>query len=92
MSLVTPLGRHRARLRRAGQCRVEVVVAKQDAALVRNMAAVLRDPAQGDDLRRVLITRYGNPNSKGLKALLEAAPLDGIDLERARDLPRNLEL
>lgn len=91
MSLATPLERHRARLKQAGQSRVEVVVAKQDAALVRNMAAVLRDPALGDDLRRVLITRYGNPNAKGLKALLEAAPLDGIDLQRARDLPRDVD-
>ena len=92
MSLVTPLGRHRERLRQAGQSRVAVVVAKQDAALVRNMAAVLRDPAQGDDLRRLLTTRYGNPNSKGLKALLQAAPLEGIDLERVRDLPRDVDL
>ncbi|OXE36698.1 MAG: hypothetical protein CGW95_06125 [Phenylobacterium zucineum] len=92
MTLATPLERHRARLKDAGQIRVEVVVPRDDAALVRNLAAILRDTTLADDLRRLLITKLGNPNARGFKALLESAPLEGIDLERQSDLPREIDL
>ena len=42
----SPLARHRARKARQGFVRVEVSVRKEDAGLVRDVAAALADPAR----------------------------------------------
>jgi hypothetical protein len=69
--------------------RVEVSVRKEDAGLVRDIAAALCDPAHEVAARQLLRRRLVDPPPISLKALLMAAPLDGIKLERSRDPGRD---
>ena len=88
----TPLGQFRARQKRQGLMRLEVQVRKDDAALVRNIAKALSDPEREEAVRNLLSARFGTPGPVGLKALLAATPLDGIDLERPIDPGRAIDL
>jgi hypothetical protein len=88
----SPLASHRARRARQGFVRVEVNVRKEDAGLVRQVAAALADPARQAAARLLLRQRFVEPPNVSLKALLVAAPLDGIDLDRGRDLGRDVDL
>jgi hypothetical protein len=63
--------------------RVEVNVRKEDAHLVRGLAVALSNPLRETEARLLKI---------GLKALLSSAPLDGIELDRSRDLGRKTDL
>ena len=83
---------HRARMARRGFVRVEVNVRKEDARLVRGVAAALSDPLRQTEARLFLRQRFVLAPKKGLKALLASAPLDGIDLDRGRDLGRDSDL
>ena len=83
---------HRARMARRGFVRVEVNVSKDDAPLVRQVAAALSDPARQAAARALLRQRFAEPPKVSLKALLASAPLAGIDLDRARDLGRDVDL
>jgi len=83
---------HRARMARRGFVRVEVSVGKDDASLVRQVAAALSDPARQAAARTLLRQRFIEPPKVSLKALLASAPLDGIDLDRGRDLGRDVDL
>ncbi len=83
---------HRARMARRGFVRVEVNVSKDDASLVRHVAAALTDPARQAAARMLLRQRFAEPPKVSLKALLASAPLDGIDLVRDLDLGRDVEL
>jgi hypothetical protein len=87
----TPLTSHRNRMKHQGFVRVEVRVRKEDAALVRTIASVLTDPTQATEARALLRKRFAE-RPQGLKALLAAAPLEGIDLERSRDTGRAIDL
>ena len=89
---VTSLSGYRRRLKRNGIVRVEIHVRKDDAALVRGVVKALNDPHQGTEVRNLLRDRFGAAKSRGLKELLAAAPLEGIDLERDRDYGRDIEL
>jgi hypothetical protein len=51
----------------------------------------LSDPAEVE-ARALLRERFLTAKAQGLKALLAGAPLEGIDLKRARDLGRNVVL
>jgi hypothetical protein len=84
--------RHRARMARRGFVRVEVNVSKDDASLVRHVAAALADPARQAAARMLLRQRFAEPLKVSLKTLLASAPLDGIDLVRDLDLGRDVEL
>jgi hypothetical protein len=86
------LSAYRRRLKRRGVIRVEVHVRKDDAALVRGVARALADPARQAETRALLRERFAASPSTGLKALLAAAPLEGIDLARARDRGRGIDL
>jgi hypothetical protein len=86
------LSGYRRRLKRNGIVRVEIHVRKDDAPLVRGVAKALNDPAQRSEVRNLLRDRFGAAEAQGLKALLAAAPLEGIDLERDRDYGRKIEL
>jgi hypothetical protein len=88
----TPLASHRARKAQQGFVRVEVNVRKEDAGLVRHVAAALADPARQAAARTLLRQRFAEPPKASLKALLAAAPLDGIELDRGRDLGREVDL
>jgi len=84
------LSAYRRRLKRQGMIRVEVQVRKDDAALLRGIAKALTDPAREAETRALLRERFGVVDAIGLKALLAAAPLEGIDLTRDRDLDRDV--
>jgi hypothetical protein len=88
----TSLGQFRTRQKQPGIVRLEVQVRKDDAVLMRNIAKALADPDREDEVRRLLTARFGAPAAVGLKALLAAAPLEGIDLERPQDMGRALSL
>jgi len=84
--------RHRERRKRLGLVRVEVQVRKDDASLLRVVAGALTDPARADEIRALLRQRFGEHGGKSLKALLAAAPLDGIEIERSGDPGREVDL
>jgi hypothetical protein len=83
---------HRARKGRQGFVRVEVSVHKEDANLVRRVASALSDPSRQSQARKLLRPAFAEPPKVSLKALLASAPLDGIDLDRSRDLGRDVDL
>ena len=83
---------YRRRIKRRGVVRVEVHVRKDDAALVRGVAQALSDPAREAEARAILRERFGAGQAKSFKALLAAAPLEGIDLARERDRGRDVAL
>ncbi len=86
------LANHRARKALQGFVRVEVNVSKDDASLVRHVAAGLTDPARQAAARMLLRQRFAEPPKVSLKTLLASAPLEGIDLVRGLDLGRDVEL
>jgi hypothetical protein len=86
------LARHRQRRERQGIVRLEVQVRRDDATLVRGVVAALADPAREVEARALLRERFAPAFPLDLKALLAAAPLDGVDLERAQDVGRPVEL
>ena len=86
------LATHRARMERRGFVRVEVNVRKDDASLVRGVAAALSDPSRQAEARRLLRQRFGKSPKVSLKALLASAPLDGIDLDRSPSAGRDVDL
>lgn len=79
-------------MKRHGVVRLEVHVRKDDAPLVRGIVKALGDPEHGAETRMLLQERFGAGPAKGLKALLAAAPLEGIDLTRSRDIGRDVDL
>ena len=87
----TPLEAFRWRRKRQGIVRVELQVRKDDAALLRGVARALGDPGREAEARSLLRARFATPSPAGLKALLAAAPLDGIELKRPRDLGRPVD-
>jgi len=82
---------HRRRLRIRGLKRVELQAPELDAPLLRAIAAALADPTRATDVRRALRAQFTPPPARDFKALLEAAPLDGIELDRPRDTGRDVE-
>jgi hypothetical protein len=86
------VNRFRKRLKRQGMARLEVRVRKDDATLVRNVVRALSSPDHEQAARALLREHFGSRPAQGLKALLAAAPLDGIDLGRERDLGRRVDL
>jgi plasmid stability protein len=88
----SPVTQWRKRRQRQGFVRVEVQVRKEDAGLVRDVATALGDPAREAETRAILRERIATPRGGGLKALLAAAPLEGIDLDRPRDFGRDVSL
>ena len=82
----------RKRLKQRGMARLEVSVRKDDATLVRNVVRALASPEQEQTARALLREHFGSGPAEGLKSLLAAAPLEGIDLSRRRDLGRDVDL
>jgi hypothetical protein len=56
------------------------------------VASALSDPSRQAEARLLLRQRFAKPPKVSLKALLAAAPLDGIDLDRSRDPGRDIDL
>lgn len=88
----SPLDRHRERKSRAGYVRVEVNVPREDAGLVRDVAAALTDPERQGDARILLRRRFSTPPTITLKEVLANGPADDIDLTRPSDFGRDIEL
>ena len=65
---------------------------KDDATLVRNVVRALSSPEEEQAARALLRKHFGSGQAEGLKALLAAAPLEGIDLRRERELGRDVDL
>ncbi|MDG2520349.1 hypothetical protein P7B02_02255 [Caulobacter segnis] len=86
------LGKRRAKLARRGFVRLEVSVDKQDASLLRSVASALSDPVLQHETGRLLRDRFQRGAQTDLKALLASAPLDGIELDRDRDVGREVDL
>ena len=86
------LAEHRKRLRNRGLQRLEVQVRGEDAPLLRAVVAALADPGQAAEARALLLRRFSPGPVRSLKNLIESAPLDGIDLDRQRDMGRAVEL
>jgi len=86
------LSAHRRRLKRRGIARLEVRVRKDDVALLRSVVEALADPDREAETRALLRDRFGARRRRGLKELLAAAPLEGIELVRDRDLGRDVDL
>lgn len=86
----TPVDAFRRRLRQKGMVRVEVHVQKGDAVLVKSLARALGNPKTAAEARAILKARFTKPAQAGLKALLASAPLEGVDLERPRDMGREM--
>ena len=82
----------RRRIEQKGMARLEVRVRKDDIPLVRDVVRALSNPEQEQDARALLREHFRTATPKGLKALLAAAPLEGVDLTRGRDLGRNVDL
>jgi hypothetical protein len=82
----------RRRLKQRGIARLEVNVRQDDAALVRNVVRALSNPEQEQRARALLREYFGTKPAAGLKALLAAAPLDGIELSRDHDVGRGIDL
>jgi hypothetical protein len=91
-SQATAVTNFRRRLKRRGMVRVEVKVRKEDAELVRRVAQALTDPERESEARALLRGRFADIGAGGLKALLAAAPLEDIDLERTTDTGRDVKL
>lgn len=83
---------HRRRLKQQGIVRLEVRVRKEDVPLVRGVVAALADAGRATETRKQLRECFPAQKSQGLKALLASAPLEGIDLRRARDVGRDIDL
>ena len=86
------LAEHRRLLRSRGLQRVEVQVRGEDAPLIRAVAAALADPERAAEARALLRGRFAPAPTRSLKDLLAAAPLDGVDLDRSRDICRPVDL
>jgi phosphohistidine phosphatase SixA len=83
---------HRRRLKKRGLKRVEIHAAESDAALIRQLARILRDDSARAELVRTRLNDLVSERPTGLKALLAAAPLEGIRITRARESGRTIEL
>ena len=83
---------YRERLKRNGWVRCEVKVPRDDVDVVRAVATALCDPERGVTARALLRERFGGTRHRSFKELLASCPLEGIDLSRSRELPRDVDL
>ena len=90
-SAKTHVAAHRKRLKERGLARVELRAPREDVQLLREVAAALADPARAAHTRRVLREQISPYAGMSFKELLAAAPLEGVDLERSRDPPRDID-
>lgn len=84
------VSRYRKRQKDRGLTRVEVTIPEQDRDLLGVIAANLRAGGAVAENTRNLLESAKNPYiGMTFKEFLEAAPLDGLDLERMDDRNRN---
>ena len=85
------LAKHRRRMRKQGMMRIELSIPRADAALFRQLAASISDAPSAAETRAFLRRRFPSTAKSTFKDYLAAAPLEGIDLERERDMGRDVE-
>ena len=84
--------KHRSRQAKKGFVRMEVSVPESDRELLRQTAANLRAGGEIADKTRSAMRSVINPyTGMNFKELLEAAPLEGVDLERSKETWRDIE-
>ena len=72
---------------------MEVNVPDTDRELVRQTAANLRAGGEIAEKTRLALSAVLNPyEGMNLKELIEAAPLEGLDLERSKETWRDIDL
>lgn len=87
------LENHRRQLAVRGLIRLELLAQEKDRPLLREVARKLREePEHAGALRAGLHRLLGTRPKLSRKAVLAAAPLEGIDLGRERDMGREVEL
>ena len=69
-----PVTKWRKRRQRQGFVRVEIQVRKEDASLMRDVAAALVDPEREAETRAIPREKIAAPHARGLKVLLASAP------------------
>jgi len=86
--------RYRARQKENGMVRVEVNVPEHDSQLIRDLAARLRAGGRRAERTRSVLESIFSPwAGMSLKELIEnAPPMDDLDLERSKELPRDIDL
>jgi hypothetical protein len=84
--------KYRNRMKRAGVVRLEVRVRKDDAPLVKEVVQALSDPQREWETRAKLREQFGTGKGERFKALLAAAPLEGVNLTREKDFGRDVDL
>ncbi len=77
---------HRKRLKSRGLVRLELRAPEQDAALLREIAGALAAPERGARTRIALTELFAMHQARDFKEFLVAAPLEGLDLERGREV------
>ncbi len=87
------VARHRRRQRRQGLMRLEVQVSRDDAPLIKRIARALRgDLREATSVRARVNKAIETEGVSGLKELLAAAPLAGVNLARRRTPARPVDL
>ena len=86
------LSDHRQCMKNQSIVRLEVRGHKDNVSLIHDVVSVLEDPERANEARALLRERLGAGKPRGLKDLLAAIPLEGIDLERDHDIGRNVDL
>jgi len=84
---------YRKRQKKKGFVRMELNVPDTDRELIRKAAANLRAGGDVAEKTRMALLSVINPfEGMGLKELLEAAPLEELDLERSKETWRDIDL
>ncbi|MDZ4728868.1 MAG: hypothetical protein SH820_02875 [Xanthomonadales bacterium] len=84
--------RHRKRQLEKGIVRMEINLPEKDKQLLKSVAASLRAGGQAAEEIRTALRSVVNPyEGMSSKELLEAAPLEGVDLERSTETARDVE-
>ena len=84
---------YRNRQKEKGIARVEVSVPDTDCELIRQTAANLRAGGEIAEQTRAAIRSVINPYAgMNFKQLLEAAPIEDLDLERSKETARDIDL
>ena len=87
------VARHRIRQQEKGIVRMEINLPEKDRQLLKSVVARLRAGGRSAEDVRTALRSVVNPyEGMSFKELLEAAPLEGVDLERSREKARDIEL
>ena len=85
--------RYRNRQKAKGIVRMELTIPEGDRELLKRTAANLRAGGEIAENTRLALSSVLNPfEGMNLKELIEAAPLEGLELERSKETWRDIDL